>query len=137
MTRLPILAAIVLATTGCDTTMAHETITARVTYYSREECGGRKTACGGRPVEGVTVAVDPRLIAYGRTVEIPALRGIVGDGSFVATDTGRAVKSRKAAKAAGRGDCPVVDVFLASRERVREVTGKLGKAGHFLTVEVR
>lgn len=113
---------------------AHEMV-CRVTYYSKEEVGGRKTSTGCRPVEGVTVAVDPRLIKYGQTVEIPALRGLVGDGLFVATDTGSAVKSRKAAKRQGR-NVPVVDVFLDNADRVKQVTKALGKDGHFLKVRV-
>lgn len=130
-----VAAAAVLAVAGCATADA-TTFTARVTYYSREECGGRRTSTGTRPIEGTTIAVDPRLIPYGRTVEIPALKGIVGDGLFTASDTGRWVKSRRASRAVGRSE-PVVDVFLASRARVAEVTRALGRDGHFLEVTLR
>ena len=132
--RLRAIAAIV-AICGHDHASAHE-FTARVTYYHCGEAGGRKTSKGCRPVEGVTVAVDPRLIPYGSTVEIPGLVGLVGDGVFKALDTGSAVKSRKAAKAQGR-NVPVVDVYLSSRRRVDEVTRLLGRAGHFMEVRIK
>lgn len=106
-------------------------VTARVTYYCPGEAGSRRTSTGTRPAEGVTVAVDPRDIPYGSTVEIPGLAGIVGDGRFRAADTGSAVKSRKAARLQGR-NVPVVDVFLSSRARVDEVTKLLGRDGHFM-----
>lgn len=112
-----------------------DTFLARVTFYSKEEVGGRRTSTGCRPVEGVVVAVDPKLISYGQTIRIPALAGLVGDGEFVALDTGSAVKSRKAALAQGK-DVPVIDVFLRDKARVKEVTRKLGKKGHFLQVTV-
>lgn len=134
VSRVAVAALALLA--GCDTTAARTTFTARVTYYSREECGGRRTSTGTRPIEGTTIAVDPRLIPYGRTVEIPALKGIVGDGLFTASDTGRWVKSRRASRAVGRSE-PVVDVFLESRARVAEVTRALGRDGHFLEVTLR
>lgn len=114
---------------------AHE-FTARVTYYCPGEAGSKKTSRGTIPAEGVTVAVDPRLIPYGSTVEIPALAGLVGCGVFKALDTGSAVKSRKAAKAHGK-NVPVVDVYLSSRRRVDEVTRLLGRDGHFMRVVVR
>lgn len=108
--------------------------TARVTYYEPRSCPyGAVTSTGRYPVEGVTVAVDPRLIPYGSRVYIGELRGLVGDGWFFAQDTGSAVKSRKAARAWG-SRAPVVDVYLASPKRLREVTRS---APMFCQVEVR
>ncbi|MFZ4696272.1 MAG: 3D domain-containing protein, partial [Verrucomicrobiia bacterium] len=69
--------------------------TARITYYEPRSCPyGNVTSTGRYAVEGVTCAVDPRVIPYGSRIRIPALDGFVGDGWFLAQDTGSAVKSR-------------------------------------------
>lgn len=95
--------------------------TARVTYYEPRNCPyGNVTATGRYAVEGVTVAVDPKVVPYGSRVRIPALDGLVGDGWFLAQDTGSAVKSRKAARRWG-SRAPVVDVFVASPRRLAAV----------------
>jgi 3D (Asp-Asp-Asp) domain-containing protein len=108
-------------------------VRARITYYDPQSCRyHRQTSTGARATEGRTVAVDPRLIPYGSRIEIPGLRGIVGTGIFRAEDTGSAVKSRKASKAWG-SKAPVVDVFVSTRARLKEVEKA---APMFLTVRV-
>ena len=97
------------------------TVRARVTYYEPRSCPyGNVTSTGRFATEGVTVAVDPRVIPYGSRVRIPALDGLVGDGWFLAQDTGSAVKSRKASRHWG-SRAPVVDVYVASARKLRQV----------------
>lgn len=63
--------------------------TARVTMYTCVELGGcNRTASGLWPYEGV-VAVDPRLIPLGSVVWIEGL------GTFLAADTGSAVRGNR------------------------------------------
>lgn len=102
-----------------------EELQVRVTYYDAESCVfGSQTATGRRAVEGVTVAVDPKVIPYGSVIEIDELRGVLGEGRFVAHDTGSAVKSRRASKAHGR-NLPVVDVFVKTRRRMNHLAMSL------------
>ncbi|MCC7518377.1 MAG: 3D domain-containing protein [Verrucomicrobiae bacterium] len=94
---------------------------ARVTYYEPRSCPyGNVTSTGRYATEGVTVAVDPRVIPYGSRVRIAALDGLVGDGWFLAQDTGSAVKSRKASRRWG-SRAPVVDVYVASASKLRRI----------------
>ena len=94
---------------------------ARITYYEPTACRyGFATSTGRYAVEGVTCAVDPRVIPYGSRVRVSDLKGVVGDGYFLAQDTGSAVLSRKASRAWG-SDAPVVDIFVKSDKRLRAV----------------
>lgn len=65
---------------------------------------GARTATGTKPTQGVTVAVNPRLIPYGSKIRVEAL-----DGSFsqtlIAQDTGGALKSNSA----------VADIYMESK----------------------
>lgn len=65
-----------------------------------------------KAIEGLTIAVDPSIIAYGKYVEIPELKdfSIGGDGLFYAHDTGTDVINKRASLARGN-DNPVIDVF--------------------------
>lgn len=109
------------------------TFKARITYYEPRSCPyGNVTSTGRYATEGVTVAVDPKVIPYGSRVRIAALDGLVGDGWFLAQDTGSAVKSRKASRRWG-SRAPVVDVYLASPRRLRQVEAA---APMFCQVEV-
>src|SRR5258708_3797713 len=103
---------------GCDCVFAKELRVVRVTFYDGESCHGARTSTGTITREGTTVAVDPRTIPYGSTIEIGQLKGVIGDGRFVAEDTGTAVVSRKAAKAQAR-NVPVIDVYVRTKKRVR------------------
>lgn len=106
---------------------------ARVTYYEPRSCPyGNVTSTGRYATEGVTVAVDPKIIPYGSRVRIPEVDGLVGDGWFLAQDTGSAVKSRKASRRWG-SRAPVVDVYVASFDRM---TNAEAKVPMFCMVEV-
>jgi 3D (Asp-Asp-Asp) domain-containing protein len=66
----------------------------------------------------VTVAAHPQL-PFGTRVDIPELRGIVGNGhTFIVQDRGSAVTSRKAS----RGKTDVIDVFVNSERKLRKIT---------------
>lgn len=97
--------------TSCQQAKSNE-FTARVTFY---RATGNKTSTGTKPKQGVTVAVDPKIIPYGSTIEIDELKGILDDGRFIAEDTGSAVRKRKAAKAAGE-DVPVIDIYVSDKK---------------------
>ena len=95
---------------------------ARVTVYNNHEDqygseSARKNPLTGKrqSQEGVTIAVDPKVIPYGSRVKIPALAEMSAnkDGVFIAHDTGGAVKSRKASG----GKEPVIDVYVAGQNR--------------------
>ena len=76
--------------------------TARVTMYTCVELGGcNRTASGLWPYEGV-VAVDPRVIPLGSMVWIEGL------GTFLAADTGSAVRGNH------------IDVYVADYGRARQ-----------------
>lgn len=62
----------------------------------------KKSSSGTKLREGVSVAVDPKLIPFYKRMYIPNL------GIRVAHDTGTAVKSKKATN----GKLPVIDVFF-------------------------
>ena len=103
---------------------------ARVTYYWPGNGGqvGNITSTGQKAVCGKTAAVDPKLIPYGSTIYIPAMKT-----SVKANDTGSAVRSRKASKAQGRNE-PVVDIFCASKAKAYE---KIKKYPMFMKIHVK
>lgn len=84
---------------------------ARVTYYWPGNGGqvGTTTATGARAKAGHTIAVDPKIIPYGSVVTIPQLKK-----SYVAKDTGAAVKKKTASRRMGKNNI-VVDVFCSSK----------------------
>lgn len=65
---------------------------------------GARTSTGAVPVQGVTVAVNPKVIPYGRNVVITSLNGAVL-WRGVSQDTGGALKSGSA----------VVDIYMDSK----------------------
>lgn len=79
---------------------------ARVTYYWT----GHITSLGKKPVAGHTIAVDPKIIPYGSRVHIPKMQK-----TYVASDTGKWVKSRLAARKLGKPEAIVVDVYCSSK----------------------
>lgn len=95
--------------------LSHSWITARVTYYIPASPYGDRVACQKtkRAKEGVTVAAHPKL-PFGTKVEIPELKGIVGDGHFIVQDRGSAVTK----KTASRGKTDVIDVYLNSNQKL-------------------
>ena len=69
-----------------------------------------RSATGEYLEEGVSAAVDPSIIPFGSTINIP------GFGKRKANDTGSAVISRKAS----HGKLPIIDVFFDRREDALE-----------------
>jgi 3D (Asp-Asp-Asp) domain-containing protein len=91
-----------------------ENVIARVTYY----WGCKNTSTGNKPVSGKTIAVDPKIIPYGSKIFIPKM-----DKTFVAHDTGGAVKSRLASRKHGRNNI-VVDIFCSSKAEAQKYIRK-------------
>ena len=65
--------------------------------------GASKTASGATPAEGRTIAVDSSIIPLGSRVYIE------GYGTFIAEDTGSAIKNNK------------IDIFVSTHERAEEL----------------
>lgn len=90
----------------------------RTTYYcaAEDRKWGNKVAMSSklRASEGVTVAVDPKVIPYGSTIKIPELEQSIGSEVFIAQDTGSSVKSRKASG----GKTIIIDVYVDSRYKM-------------------
>ncbi len=97
----------------CSNLLANNYI-ARVTYY----WGCTNTSTGNRPVSGKTIAVDPKVIPYGSKISIPQM-----GKTFIAHDTGSAVKSRLASRKHGRNNI-VVDIFCYSEAQARQYIKK-------------
>ena len=89
-----------------------------------------KSSSGRRLVCGVSCAVDPKIIPYGSKVTIKKT-----GRTFIAVDTGTAVKSRKAEwwkpKKLRK---PVVDLFFKNEKDARKF---LARTGRYVEVEVR
>ena len=87
--------------------IAHsQTYNARVTYY----WDGYKTSTGARPKSNKTIAVDPKIIRYHSKIFIPKM-----GKTFIAQDTGSAVKSRRASRKLGKGNI-VVDIYCKNKK---------------------
>ena len=105
---------------------------ARVTVYWPEEgdfyTGDRKSSTGVRLKDG-HCAVDPKVIPYGSVVNVP------GVGRLVAVDTGKAVISRRAARATGRTreqrSAIVIDIFCSTRTKAQAL---IKRVKHFAVV---
>lgn len=87
---------------------------ARVTYY----WGCTNTSTGNKPISGKTIAVDPKVIPYGSKIFIPQM-----GKTFLAHDTGGAVKSRLASRKLGRNNI-VVDIFCSSKAQAQQYIKK-------------
>ena len=88
--------------------IAHgQTYNARVTYY----WDGYKTSTGARPKSNKTIAVDPKIIRYHSKIFIPKM-----GKTFIAQDTGSAVKSRRASRKLGTGNI-VVDIYCKNKNQ--------------------
>lgn len=88
-----------------------------LTFYSKEQFPNSKTSTGVYPVVGRTVAVDPKVIPYGTSIEID------GFGVRIAEDTGGAIKGKKldifvetTAEALQLGRQKNVDVWLVDNK---------------------
>ena len=101
---------------------------ARVTVYWPEEgdfyTRNYRSSTGVRLRDG-HCAVDPKVIPYGSVISVP------GVGELLAVDTGSAVVSRRAARAAGRTTAQrnaiVIDVFCSSRSKARALIKRVSR----------
>lgn len=91
---------------------------ARVTYYSTDPKWGNRVACQKVKYakEGVSAAAPP-MFKFGTSLEIPALKGIIGDGKFKVQDRGPAVTR----KTASHGKTIVFDIYVSSRSKIRKM----------------
>ena len=121
-----IFAATILLTNSCTaltrpvkSPIKDQWITARVTYYTPASPDGKHVAWSKVKAakEGTTIAAHPKL-AFGTVIEIPELRGIVGNGTFIVQDRGTAVTNKKAS----HGKTDVIDVFVNSNKKLRFIT---------------
>lgn len=93
-------------------TVVERKIKARLTVYwakgggTDRDTASKKSSTGTRLRQGVSVAVDPRIIPFYKRLYIPNL------GLRVAHDTGTAVKLKKASG----GKLPVIDVFFEKKQ---------------------
>lgn len=101
-----------------------KTYDARVTYYWT----GNQTAIGVKPKQGVTIAVDKKIIPYNSKVYIPLMHE-----TFIAQDTGPDVISKKAARKMGRKNAIVVDVYCKNKAEANKM---IKKYPHFMKVVV-
>ena len=115
----------------CEVFGEDRTAKARVTAYWRGEGGSAKAAATGAPLREGHCAVDPKKVPYGSKVTFP-------DGECTATDTGPAVRKRKAARASGHTaderDAIVVDRFFDSKQKAAAWTKSHPK---FMDVRIR
>jgi len=94
-----------------EKTVVEKKMKARLTVYwakggdTDRDSASKKSSSGTRLREGVSVAVDPRIIPFYKRLYIPNL------GIRVAHDTGTAVKLKKASG----GKLPVIDVFFEKK----------------------
>lgn len=120
-----ILTSIALALLSSASTSCAKDLWVRVTYYNAQDCPyGSRTATGRKAIEGITCAVDPRIIPYGSIIEADALEKFFGDRFFIAHDTGSAVKRRIAARRWGR-NVPVIDIYIKTRKRANYLASTL------------
>ena len=89
---------------SCDLCYA-QTYLARVTYY----WDGYQTSTGAKPTVNKTIAVDPKIIPYKSKVFIPKM-----GKTFLAQDTGKDVRSRRASRKLGRSNI-VVDIYCKNK----------------------
>jgi len=115
----------------CELFGEDRTAKARVTAYWRGEGGLAKAAATGAPLREGHCAVDPKKVPYGSKVSF-------SDGECTATDTGPAVRKRKAARASGHTaderNAIVVDRFFDSKQKAAAWTKSHPK---FMDVRIR
>ena len=132
-----------LITTGlclailASTAQAEQTMLARVTvYWARGGGGSDKWTRNHQAATSVRLrsghcAVDPRRIPYGSKVTLP-------DGTLIAVDTGKHVRTRRAARVSGRSTAErnaiVVDRFFETKT---QALAWARKNPHFMQVRVQ
>ena len=107
---------------GCNLCFA-QTYTARVTYY----WDGYQTSTGAKPTVNKTIDVDTKIIPYKSKVFIPKM-----GKTFLAQDTGSAVKSRRASRKLGKSNI-VVDIYCKSK---KEAESYIRKYPMFMQIKV-
>jgi 3D (Asp-Asp-Asp) domain-containing protein len=100
-----------------------QTHIARVTYYWDEH----QTSTGAKPTVNKTIAVDPQIIPYKSKVFIPKM-----GKTFLAQDTGKDVRSRRASRKLGRSNI-VVDIYC---ENKKEAQSYIKKYPLFMEIKV-
>jgi 3D (Asp-Asp-Asp) domain-containing protein len=68
-------------------------------------CYGHITKTGTKPVEGRTIAVDPKVIPLGSQVYVSCETWPAVNGTYVAEDTGRLIKGE------------IIDIYMADRDQ--------------------
>ena len=115
----------------CELFGEDRTAKARVTAYWRGEGGSAKAAATGAALREGHCAVDPKKVPDGSKVTFE-------DGECTASDTGPAVKKRKAARASGRTaderNAIVIDRFFDSKQKAAAWTKSHPK---FMNVRIR
>jgi 3D (Asp-Asp-Asp) domain-containing protein len=131
--RLTTIALAAMLFTSCSSTIAVKRSIrrgwSRVTFYNPHEVDkmrykrhgrwhtkyvrwGRRTASGVTATEGVTCAAGPA-IPIGTKVEIPQLKGLVGDGIYTVQDRGAGYKLLR--------DPNWIDVFVSNKYKMRQL----------------
>jgi 3D (Asp-Asp-Asp) domain-containing protein len=100
-----------------------QTYMARVTYY----WDGYQTSTGAKPTVNKTIAVDPKVIPYKSKIFIPKM-----GKTFLAQDTGKDVRSRRASRKLGRSNI-VVDIYCKNK---KEALIYIKKFPMFMEIEV-
>ena len=76
-----------------------------MTFEATAYCYGTVTKTGTSPVEGRTIAVDPKVIPLGSEVQVSCETWPEVDGVYIAEDTGRLIKGNR------------VDLYMIDREQ--------------------
>lgn len=103
---------------GCETIHVaghHQRFRPRVTFYSpHEDRFGSRIAIGGRAHEGRTMAA-PSALPFHQHVNVPGLKGVVGNGHFEIQDRGTALE-----QAYQHGQLRL-DIYVASRAKLNRL----------------
>jgi 3D (Asp-Asp-Asp) domain-containing protein len=113
---------LILSALLCSNCYSEEYL-ARVTYY----WDGHQTSTGAKLTVNKTIAVDPKIIPYKSKVFIPKM-----GKTFVAQDTGSAVKSRTASRRLGKSNI-VVDIYCKTK---KEAESYIRKYPMFMEIKV-
>ena len=126
-----------LSLTSCNSIkipeILHREEKVRLTVYWKKGSGSDRwsrrgiSSTGESLINKSSVAVDPEIIPYGSTVEIPELNIVAK-----AVDTGTAVKNKTASRKMGL-NVPVVDLFFDSKA---DALVFANESPHFVSINV-
>lgn len=127
MKWLKIIAALLLFSNCTAAPKPIEYKLVRVTYYWPGSDGQTRniTSTGKTAVHLKTCAVDPKIFPYGSKLHVKEM-----SMTFTANDTGKWVKSKRAAKKMGK-NVPVIDIFVKSKQEANKL---IKKYPHFMSV---